>query len=629
MADTVRLSSTSEYWQGMSDDQSNVLIIGIDFGTTYSGVAWATPYDVQQEQINLIHSWPGMGQEKGKAPTELYYDDGQIYWGYEIPDDVDPVQWFKLQLLRDEDLGPELRTSEYVGRCRRMLRETGKSATDLVADYLRLLWEHVIDTICRDRGTAAVEGMKFHVVLTVPAIWQGYARQRMEDAVAQAGILDARVAGKTELSFVTEPEAAALATLYNNPNPCKKGDVFIICDAGGGTVDLISYNVTRAAPVVMEEAVEGTGGLYGSIFIDEAFEKMSQRRLGRKWENLSKTGVKELVKGEWQQAVKPQYKPQANSRRQYTVGIPAEAFSTYADMTDTAREPHIKRGRFHLTGDHIEELFAYSLKGIDTLIDEQIREVRRKKNLPVSDIILVGGLGASPYLYQHLKARHGPAKINVLQSTGTKPWTAICRGAVYKGFYRALKAGGDGDAAGDGSGGTNGAGGDTRLVVEPPIQIASTVSRFSVGLCFSQLYNEAYHKTSDRYWDEKEEVWFAGRQMEWYLRKGSSVKTLAPIRHEFYLLFNKPKTEWTRELYLCNDVEAPSRREDNVVKLCDIHCNFASIVDSLPDYTSPSGKVFKKFSYEIVMIPTGASVDFQVFYKEQQLASQEVKVCFD
>lgn len=612
MADSVKMSSTTEYWQGISDDQTNVLIIGIDFGTTYSGVAWATPYDFEQEQINLIHSWPGMGLEKGKAPTELYYDDGQIYWGYEIPPDADPVQWFKLLLLKEDDLDNELRNSEYVRRGRRMLRDTGKTSTDLVADYLRLLWEHVIDTICRDRGDAAVDGMKFHVVLTVPAIWKGYARQRMEDAVAQAGIMDSRPAGKTELSFVTEPEAAALATLYNNPNPSKAGDVFIICDAGGGTVDLISYNVTRASPVVMEEAVEGTGGLYGSIFIDEAFEKMSQRRLGPKWSNLSKTGIKELVKGEWQQAIKPQYKSQANSKRQYTVGIPAEAFNSKAELTDSSKEPHIKMGRFHLTGEHIEALFAYSFEGIDTLIDEQIREVKKKKSLDVTDIILVGGLGASPYLYQHLKDRHGP-KINVLQSTGTKPWTAICRGAVYKGFYKALKADGE----------------DNRLLLEPPIQIASTVSRFSVGLCFSQLYNASYHKLEDRYWDDKEEVYFAGRQMEWYLRKGNSVKTLAPIRHDFYLLFNKPKTEWTRELYLCNDVEAPTRREDNVIKLCDIRCNFASIVDSLPDYTSPSGKVFKKFSYEIVMIPTGASVDFQVFYKDQRLASQEVKVCFD
>lgn len=100
----------------------------------------------------------------------------------------------------------------------------------------------------------------------------------------------------------------------------------------------------------MEEAIGGTGGLYGSIFIDEAFENMAQRRLGAKWNNLSKTGVKELVKNEWQQNIKPHYKHLANSHRPYTVGIPAEAFSSKADMTDSSKEPQIKNGRFHLMG---------------------------------------------------------------------------------------------------------------------------------------------------------------------------------------------------------------------------------------------------------------------------------------
>ncbi len=37
-------------------------------------------------------------------------------------------------------------------------------------------------------------------------------------------------------------------------------------------------------------------------------------------------------------------------------------------------------------------------------------------------IILVGGLGASPYLYDYLKALHSEAGIAVLQSGGIKPY---------------------------------------------------------------------------------------------------------------------------------------------------------------------------------------------------------------
>ena len=81
-----------------------------------------------------------------------------------------------------------------------------------------------------------VDGFTFHVVITVPAIWKGYARQDMEAAARQAGILDHRLAGPTTLGFSPEPEAAALATMCEIGVPIAEDDAYVICDAGGGTV---------------------------------------------------------------------------------------------------------------------------------------------------------------------------------------------------------------------------------------------------------------------------------------------------------------------------------------------------------------------------------------------------------
>lgn len=58
-----------------------------------------------------------------------------------------------------------------------------------------------------------VDALVFRVVITVPAIWKGYARQAMHKAADQAGILKKRAAGPTELVFSNEPEAAAMSTL--------------------------------------------------------------------------------------------------------------------------------------------------------------------------------------------------------------------------------------------------------------------------------------------------------------------------------------------------------------------------------------------------------------------------------
>ena len=202
----------------------------------YSGVAWATAADFEIEQISHITSWPGNGRDEGKTPTELDFEDGELTWGYEIGEDADPARWFKLLLLRDEDLDADHRHSEFLVRARRMLRETGKTATDLVADYLQALWKYVLEVIYRAVSQSVIEEFSFHIVITVPAIWKGYARKRMEDAVKQSGILKSRQAGPTTLALAPEPEAAALASLYESKLNLRGGDVFIVVDAGGGTV---------------------------------------------------------------------------------------------------------------------------------------------------------------------------------------------------------------------------------------------------------------------------------------------------------------------------------------------------------------------------------------------------------
>lgn len=213
-----------------------MLFLNFTNGSRYSGAAWATAADFESGQINLITSWPGTGREEGKTPTEIFYEDGCLMWGYAIPPDADPIRWFKLLLLREEDVPPELKDSEFLLRARKALGESKKTATDLIADYLGALWRHILDTIHKARGSSVLEALTFHVVITVPAIWKDYARQDMKEAARKSGILDSRPAGPTTLAFAPEPEAAALASLCESGRSINAGDVFVICDAGGGTV---------------------------------------------------------------------------------------------------------------------------------------------------------------------------------------------------------------------------------------------------------------------------------------------------------------------------------------------------------------------------------------------------------
>lgn len=65
----------------------------------------------------------------------------------------------------------------------------------------------------------------------------------MHKAADQAGILKKRAAGPTELVFSNEPEAAAMSTLIERGRRPHTGGVYVVCDAGGGTV--VSFVVAR------------------------------------------------------------------------------------------------------------------------------------------------------------------------------------------------------------------------------------------------------------------------------------------------------------------------------------------------------------------------------------------------
>ena len=67
-----------------------------------------------------------------------------------------------------------------------------------------------------------------------------------------------------------------------DPHGLEVGESFVLCDAGGGTVDLISYTITDLKPILkVREAAPGTGGLCGSPFLNRRFGEFLEERLGQ------------------------------------------------------------------------------------------------------------------------------------------------------------------------------------------------------------------------------------------------------------------------------------------------------------------------------------------------------------
>jgi hypothetical protein len=65
---------------------------------------------------------------------------------------------------------------------------------------------------------------------------------------------------KFEVSL-TEPEAAGMYAIFKQPvHQFHAGECFVVCDAGGGTVDLCSYTIMKEPPAFK---LEQTGVITG------------------------------------------------------------------------------------------------------------------------------------------------------------------------------------------------------------------------------------------------------------------------------------------------------------------------------------------------------------------------------
>lgn len=245
------LSDIPTSWTPSSD-----LIIGVDFGTTFTGVAYAHAAGLgpitseaemrrAAEKVSVIRTWPSRSnQYVEKTPSILAYNRNPPLWGGNVrPHDEPQIAHFKLGLQEDiighyysEQLGPAHDKPTLGGYLLshnwRHPKLPDMTAVDYSRDYLHSINEYVTKEILPTRfGARFLQNQSLSYVITVPAIWSDKAKQETRQAAQAAGI------DRSALTLITEPEAAALycATLCDEVD-LEPGDRFMICDAGGGTV---------------------------------------------------------------------------------------------------------------------------------------------------------------------------------------------------------------------------------------------------------------------------------------------------------------------------------------------------------------------------------------------------------
>jgi molecular chaperone DnaK (HSP70) len=183
--------------------------------------------------------------------------------------------------------------TQHTGEAAKIFRELStsrqterKEPVEIVADYLTQVKAHLIKNLDQKYGKALWRSLAVTLVVTVPAVWSDLAKDRTLQAIEKAGFNKLELPQLTQQPvLITEPEAAALYTIKTlrlsaQGSQFAVNDGFIMCDMGGGTVDLISYKVNKIAPVAVEELTIGCGDQCGGSFVDRAFLKWLEMKLG-------------------------------------------------------------------------------------------------------------------------------------------------------------------------------------------------------------------------------------------------------------------------------------------------------------------------------------------------------------
>ncbi|KAI9300891.1 hypothetical protein BJ944DRAFT_170069 [Cunninghamella echinulata] len=398
------------------------LVIAYDFGTTYSGAAYS--FTDGKSDVYNIQNWQNKSfNYYQKVPTLLLYERSNptklVTWGYEAEavmrapranESYIALSKFKLHLD---------------SKFKRSPLENGLTAVKAVADYLRELHNYVLEDIKR-RYTGTLDPFSIRYCVTVPAIYDDKAKHCMRAAALMAGIIQSNDR-HDKLLLISEPEAAALHCEkmfdYKVMNLGTTTDRLMICDAGGGTVDITVFEVD--GPSQLREITKGIGSHCGSIFLDSRFNTLLNIKLGGQISCLNSV-AKSFLMDQFIEKIKPAFdgKDDMNGKYYYLhlpASINLDLIMNHEDLDGSALILHASELK--------EKVFDPVIKDVLKLLERQMNELSGKQ---LSYLLLVGGFGSSRYLYQCVQQAFSNRVRHILCPNLAE--MAIVRGAVYFGL---------------------------------------------------------------------------------------------------------------------------------------------------------------------------------------------------
>ncbi|KAF2473741.1 uncharacterized protein BDR25DRAFT_341026 [Lindgomyces ingoldianus] len=600
------------------------IILGIDYGTTYTGLAWAQKrgaHDViSVDNLNVFKKWPA--RSESKVPSAISYSwspNGCAQWGFDIDNDAKIFKWTKLELTTRDSV-KELKVLldlmnglELIQRMGKESEEVGseevpdhltKSPENVLTDYLMKLsrewYEHM-----HSGGINTLANVPLDLVITHPVNWSYEALNKTYRAV-MAAFPKRMYGGLRHVYMTTEPEACSTYTvqelLNNRTNKLIPGDCFVLCDAGGGTVDVASYVVESLQPLKLTRVGNLKGRECGATCVDREFLEWCSKnlkRIPRKdiIESDSTSGGHFIVKptGRW-------LLDEFERNKHAFSGVESADIELPEDINDASGAPEdddSDSGMISISTQELLSMFHSSVMGTVELIKKQVIEVRKLTYgggpCHVSTIFLAGGLSLNPYLVNKVKA-FARGNGNILVSKPKDGWSAVVQGAVL-----------------------TGAGVGTQI---PPK--VSQVPRY-YGICVNQVYEDFKHgDRADVVIDKYHGKRMARDPMSWLVNQGDLILPGKSITRNFAVLCKFTPRDYEAQgvvritfVAARADQGAPTRLSDiskstNTVKYMDVPVTTFDMKSLSPEkFAQGRGKYFSVRVNVKIRVSTSVKVDIE------------------
>ncbi|KAH7078751.1 hypothetical protein BKA63DRAFT_591475 [Paraphoma chrysanthemicola] len=537
---------------------SHRVVIAIDYGTTFTGIGYATPqsnakqYDLTE--VRVVSNWGANMTNDVKIPSVISYspssEDHEQQFGASLsPKSVAMINT-KLELgVQDKRLdeltliiqalnGMKNLDFNHIKAAKGYPDYPWKKPEAIVTDYLTKAFKAFSDAtnyMTEVKRTSPVD-----IVITIPVGWSYRARNSTLKAIRNAGFNERNFPQLGRYIMVSEPEAAAIYTARymqeQAATSLKKNECFILCDAGGGTVDAVGFKVKQISPSLeLEQMTIPTGARCGSSFINKDFKKWLRRILKAEYAKLDPITEDDDISA---------HATEGGAMRELMKAFDAHKKAFHQDSTemhiDLPRPLHqsnipgkVEQGDLSITKKNMQSFFDPHVDEVIDLIQGQLTQFEDEKFCRVSAILLIGGFSESKYLQEELTKSMGLRDIRLHRPETS--WSAVVRGAVLYGM---------------------------ELAKRESVQEMIPCPR-NYGVKTSASFSRRLHDTRDIYTDPMTNDVMVSEQLAWLIRKGDLMQVdddCRIVEHELVGSFNQHGTRsFSVPIYEYLDDDVPDR----------------------------------------------------------------------